>query len=1441
MGKTLQQIIQRVRRRKQWLARRVHNLTVRQRIVCACVAGILLLATIIPTVQYFMESYRYTLDDTTLGLVGKANPHLASKLTYDREHSQWQFNKAAITDTSRKSTNPAEDIPPALKAQIGGSGQKDESLYAIDFPTDPKKGVAFYDAQTQLSFTMTPQFKAQGGKATKDNRIVYPMANGAQLIYTPKNNGMKEDIILPKFIGKELSYSYKLDLPSTLSARIQADGSVGVFSIDPSLLDNVSASSNADAEKLKSARENAEKNHLLFAIPAPVIAQTGGKKVKATARFGLADGILTVTARDMDSVQYPASVDPSVVVTSSSDFQQGGNSDDNINFDTDQISRAELTGGGITPGWSSTGSGSWTARASGSSAVYNGYMYWIGGQASGGLSSEVTYAPINSNGTVGGWTTTTALPSNRIYSAAAPYNGKMYVYGGYTNGTSALNTVLYATINNDGTLGSWQTASTTMSTAVCRFGSAAYSGYLYAVGGATGTVASNCDNSSATMTNTLQYAPILANGNVGTWTTSANTYANARKDIGLAIYNGYAYLSSGTTNGTTTYRDTQIAKIGDSGNVGTWRTSSEQIPTNGKYRFGYGAHSGYLYLSGGTNNMTDTLYAPIYANGDIGAWRTSATMGTGRYGQGFVLYKGYAYYYGGNDSSNYLNDTGYAELDTAGATTAFTTSSNTLPATRRGAQTVVYNGYMYVMGGDNGGTPVATVYYAPISADGTIGSFTTTTAFTTATARTYFAAVAHNGYMYVIGGCSSAYSSCTTAGNNLSTIYRSPINPTTGALGSWINTNTTALPTASYGISAVVYNNYLYVMGGLNGSTFSNAIYYHAIDPGGTTSDGRLSGAWSTSSRTLPASMAYMQVATYGSRLYVVGGCSAGALTCTTTRNTVHYTGFNTNGELSAALASTTIFSTARGDFGLAAVNGRLYLTGGRTDTTYYNDTQSAAVNTDGTIGSWSSHSDTFLATARYGMGMATANSNLYVTGGYNGSTYYNTVQIAGVNNGGSGAIGNWTDDTVDTLTTARHENQTVAYNGYMYVLGGRDSDGSSLNSVEYAPINTNGTLGVWQTTSSFTNGRVTFAAAAQNDYMYILGGRSTSQVMYKDIQYAKINLDGSLGTWASAGSNVYNGGQGACMVAHGGYIYSLGGWDGSIDHVSVRYAVQNSNGTVGTWQTAPDFTGARSNIQCLSYGGYIYMSGGEDTTGKNDVQYASINSANGSIGSWVYTTGYNLGRANHGMVAYNGYMYMMGGVNSTALNTPRDDAQYAPINPNGTLGAWQHTASPGNYYYADIAVYNGYIYLPTQYNGSWITTTRFAPLQTIARVGHYSKLIDIGSNNNKITGVTYGGTMAGGTKQINYRTAGADGVFGSTYNVGRPPSPEGPCIGTYGTGRYLWLSITLDDTSGINSTITDITTIYESVHPTADIRLHGGKTLQGGTLSALDTCGIYS
>ncbi len=1429
-----------VDRPRIWLARRIHNMSRTQRIVCSSMAVIVLLSVIIPTVLAIMKNQSYKLSADVQSLVGVPNKNLASKITYNSQKDSWQFNQVGIKsdqDAQQASMPTVEE----LKAQLGGSGEKDDSLYAVDLPASANEGVSYYDTNTNLSFSMVPEFNLANGRRTNQGQLVYPAKDGAKLVYTAKANGMKEDIVLTRPIGDEVEFSYRLNLPDTLEAKIQSDGSLGVFSPNPVLFGNISFGDGQDKEKILSARQTATKDHLLFVIPAPVIIEAGGKKSTAPAKFTLSGDKLTVSAKRLRSLQYPLSIDPSVVVTSSGDFATGAG--DNIAYNTDQVARGEVTGGGISGGWSNTASGSISATLGSGTTAYNSYLYKVGGTDATAPTNDVYYAPINSNGTIGAWSSTTSLPTNRTYPATHAYNGILYTYGGYTSGTSALNTVIYAKINSNGTLGSWNSASNSMGTAVCRFGSSIAGGYLYAAGGATGTVSTDCGNSSSTMTNTLQYAPILADGDVGAWTTSPNTFTNARKDVGLAISNGFIYLSSGTTDGITTYQDTQIAKISSDGSIGAWRTSDKQIPTNGKYRFGYKAYNGYLYLSGGTNNLTGTLYAPIYSSGDIGEWQSSATMATGRYGHGYEIYKGYVYYIGGNDGSGYLSDTGYAKIDPAGRNEAYT-QSTTFVTMRRGAAVVAYNGFAYVIGGEAGAAPVTTIRRATINSDGTFSAWTTQRALPAA--RGHHTAVAYNGYLYVLGGCSSAFASCTTASNNVSTVYRSAI-AADGTLGTW--STDTAFSTARYGLSAVAYNGYLYIMGGLNGSTFQNSIQYHAIG-----ANGAISGAWSTSSYTISTARAYFGTAVNGGKLYIAGGCSAGALTCTTAHNDIQYGTLGASGDLTGSLTTnSTNLTNARGMLGFTIANGYAYVVGGHDDTTYYTDTAYAPLDSNGSIGGWLTGGDMVATigarTVSSSIGVFAYGGNLYTVAGFTAAggfdEFTDTTQFSRLANGGGGSAAGWTSDSTGTISTARTESQTVAYNGYLYTLGGRDGSNSSLSSVEYAPLNADGTVGSWSTTSSFADGRVVFAAAAMNDYMYILGGRTTGYSYYKDIQYARINSNGTLGAWGSAGGNVSNGGQGACTVAYRGYIYSIGGYDGSTDYNSVQYAAQNSNGTVGSWQTANSFTGARSNLGCVAYGDYIYILGGEDTTGKNDVQYAQLNS-NGSLGSWSYTTGYNLGRTNHGAVAYNGFMYIIGGVDSIAGEAGRNDLQYAPINTNGTLGQWQHSPSPGNYTYADVAINNGFIYIPAQYASSLLNTTTYTSLNTIARIGRYDKLIDIGLDSS-IAGISYNGVLPDSVKSIDYRTAGSDGIFGATYNASSPPSPGGgdPCSGTYGSGRYVWLSVTFNDTStavfpdssGTPANITDMTIDYLPLRAAPNQRLMHGKFFSSETLQPLDTC----
>ena len=117
---------------------------------------------------------------------------------------------------------------------------------------------------------------------------------------------------------------------------------------------------------------------------------------------------------------------------------------------------------------------------------------------------------------------------------------------------------------------------------------------------------------------------------------------------------------------------------------------------------------------------------------------------------------------------------------------------------------MVYNGYVYEIGGNNGSAVVSTVDYAQIFSNGTIGIWTATTSLPQTTEMA--TSVVYNGYVYEIGGSNGSA--------NLATVDYVPIN-SSGTLGTW--PATTSLLQATFDATSVVYNGYLYEIGGWNG------------------------------------------------------------------------------------------------------------------------------------------------------------------------------------------------------------------------------------------------------------------------------------------------------------------------------------------------------------------------------------------------------------------------------------------------------------------------------------------------------------------------------------------------------------------------------------------------------------------------------------------------
>ena len=1343
-------------------------------------AALILASVVIPVVQQLSNDNSYKLSADALKLVGTTDQTLTKQLTYDGQTSTYQFNKNAVKSDA---SNPLS----SMQAQLGtasGTG-KDKSLYALDVPTDVSKGVTYHDINSQTSFSLVPQFTASAGKEVSGH-LVFPLSGGNQAIYTLKNNGLKEDIVVPKATEDTMTFSYHLNLPKTLEAKVipGSDGAIGIYSGDPSLFGNITYGSDKDRAAVEKARENAAKTYLVFGLPAPVIKDTKGNEV-GDARFALHGNQLTVIASGLGSAKGAVTIDPSVVVTSASDFLTGNN-EDNIDFSTSgQVTRGGLTGGSVnTSGWTVSSTSLTQNLERFGSFVYNGRLCYLGGvdKATNTWNLQIYCSTINTtNGTLSGsWSTVGNLSNGDmacgslaiVSNSIAIYNNTLYVIGGSCNGTKNLE--YYATFKSTGILNSW-IALPNLPVNNDSAGVAAYNGYIYMIGGG-GT------SGVAPYYNTVYYAAINADGTLGSWTLSPN---NLLETIGMGkaiAYNSYLYLVAGA-NGSGFSNTVEFAKINSDGSVGTWQQTSAYATA--RYGQTVYAYNGYMYTVGGWGH-NDTQYAQINANGTLGAWQTSSSYdisaGEGQRYVGGAAYNGYIYVMGGRNeaSTNSSAAIQYAKIDPAGTTGSYGTTTS-LSGTNNivtDAGTIAYNGYLYIIGGYNGSSYITTTHYAPLGADGTIGTWNTTAALNTAAGDAGVAI--YNGYMYVVGGETG------TSGTYTSVVQYAAIN-SSGTLGTW-NT-TTALSNAQGNHHAAAYNGYLYVLNSNGGGT-TTTVQYASINSVGTVN------GWANTS-SLNTARVYESLVAYGGYLYAVGGNST---------SSVEYAAINSSNGTLGSWTATSSMSIARGGNDAFVASGYLCAVGGDTvnSGTETATAECASIKNDGSLNAW--QSNTSMAGAVHRGQIAYYNGYVYSVSGKIGGSRVATSYYAAVNNGGSGAAGAVLTSS-NNFTNGRGLLGAVAYKGYLYVLGGVDSSSVYYNDVQYAAINPDGTVGTWSLTASFINARGGLGAFASGGYMYILGGYDGT-TYYNDVQYAPINSNGTLGAWHYTHSSTDDG---TSFVA--------------------------------------GFNTARYGLGAFAYNGYLYVLGGKDSAGyDSDTQYAPLNS-NGTIGTWQASTSFTTGRRDFGVTAYGGFVYITSG--DKGATTYLSDTQYAPLESNGEIGTWSTTSVlESTTAVLDTVAYNGYLYgigglFRVNFTIADINTTKYAPLSIIQRTGHYSNLIDLGGAVN-VTGIVYNPVAQNAT--ITYRAAGSNGVFGSSA-LASAVSGTGGCAGNLQNTRYVLLMVTLDDSYGLgsggafpdingtNASVTDLTVNYSPVHPAPNIRLRSGQTLQQGNLSALDTC----
>ncbi len=1107
---------------------------------------------------------------------------------------------------------------------------------------------------------------------------------------------------------------------------------------------------------------------------------------------------------------------------------------------------------GILSNWQNV-AGPTTARCSLGAAAYNGYMYVAGGKT-GSLNSNSTntvyYAQIRPDGSFGTWTSATALTTATYGGDLQAYNGYLYYIGGNQNGTLT-NNAFYAAINptTGAVYNSAWTATNNFATARENFGASFTTindGYLYLATGCSAVNASQTCTASGNAQSDTQVAQVNADGSLGQWYASTGLSATTRVGANLLIWNNAPYnvggcsaMSTTAIQCTTAVATSQTATIRAVGETSSIQTATA-IPSATMAAVTL-VNNGYIYVIGGcATNSCDgsesaryqTSYALLSSSGGL-VNNGITTVGTGAactqtlpstWCTSSSATTSVALHFDGETGNTNCTTTSFIQAgDHCGLA---------------GAAGATYNGSIYIIGGYDGVNYTTNTY--KITTDAANGSLPTTGWVTGGTLSanraelgTFIQTTAGTTYMYGIGGCTS------TAGIGCSTypvtVDRATISAA-GVLGNFSTTGQMQLPTgvgrATFGLAT--YGGFIYLAGGTdNTNAQEDTVSRAKLDSSGnivSVVTGTSGGSWTDAAGKFALPRRRTVAFAANGYLYVTGGHdqadSTGGSNGTTYGNTqigkISLSG--TTGDIASFITSANSF-TARWNPMVVFQNGYAYVLGG---------CQAAAnsyppANCTG-----------MLATNEY-------------TQVYNADSNTNRAATTSANN------------LPDTLAGA----SAAVYNGYMYVAAGcgtynlaSTACNGQKSGFYYAQLNPDGSVGTWATVATSGLTATGFASmAAVNGNLYFMGGipgASPSTAVLKSV----IGANGVPGTFSATGQTALPAARVSMGSAvYNGVIYLTGGYDGTTHQATVWHSTIDASGNVTSWNSGSDtaFSGGRRDHATVAAGGYLYVLGGYDGTDfRADAQYAQISST-GTVGAWTGTRDLPLRMRQMESFAANGYVYVLAGSTGITTSSCLSTTYAAPINNNGTIGDWsQGVASTFAAVLApSVGYYNGYYYVVAGNscaNGTGTNTTVYGGQQSQAIRAVYSRYIDLASNalprqlyilgTNSVTSTNdidkwrlrYQSSVNIGTPNWGALTSINPITFG--YSTPLTLTPLDGSSVAQGVSQYWFLTFDIDQTASFaftDNTQPNISKYDFYYAPGGTARLRNGRTFQDQTKQSLD------
>lgn len=289
-----------------------------------------------------------------------------------------------------------------------------------------------------------------------------------------------------------------------------------------------------------------------------------------------------------------------------------------------------------------------------------------------------------------------------------------------------------------------------------------------------------------------------------------------------------------------------------------------------------------------------------------------------------------------------------------------------------------------------------------------------------------------------------------------------------------------------------------------------------------------------------------------GNSLYVIGG-SAGSVLDSVERATIHR-----DGSLAPfALVPEAHLVTARDRHALALVGGSLYVLGGTGSTGLLDDVERTSIDPDGSLGPFAPVAGVTLKTARAGHTAAVLGNALYVVGGFGGGGSLARVERAPLDT--DGLLGAFATSSV-TMVAPRGDHTTGLVGNYLYFLGGASS--AALASIERATVNVGGQLLGPTAAGVFIVPRDEATTVVLGDFLYVVGGSTTKA---NTIERAVVHADGSLESFTTVPDTaLLTPRRSHTLAVIASYLYVIGGTSSAGPVNTVERAKISADGSLG-------------------------------------------------------------------------------------------------------------------------------------------------------------------------------------------------------------------------------------------------------------------------------------